>query len=83
MLIDDIVFMDLLTGVENSLTGPLNQVVNVLTDDNPNNDGAVCGELNAFIIQVNLKEAIDQLTAEEADQLRQSAEAILAALLCL
>ena len=81
-LIADINSLDLPTSVEISLTGPLNEVVNILCDNNPNNDAAACGELGAFINQVNAKEKNGQLTPAEADGLRQSAEANEASLGC-
>lgn len=36
-------------GVENSLLGPLNQVHDLFSDDNPDNDEAGCAKLGAFL----------------------------------
>lgn len=74
-LINTVNGMGLPSGVTTSLTAPLNNA-------NTNNVPATCGKLNAFISQVNAKEANGQLTAAQADQLRQSANAIKASLGC-
>ena len=68
--------------VLNSLTAPLKNAASKLSDDNAKNDGAACGKLNAFTNQVNAKEGNGQLTAGQADQLLQAAEAIKGALGC-
>jgi hypothetical protein len=55
----------------------LEEVSNILTDDNPNNDESACGKLDAFIDQVNANERRgDTLTADQADDLRTQAEDI-------
>ena len=41
--------------VKTSLIAVLKQVSDILSDDNPNNDRAVCGKLGAFINQVNAR----------------------------
>ena len=81
-LLDDVDSLGLPNGVANSLTAPLNQATANLNDGNPNNDGAVCGSLTAFIKQVAAKERNGQLTATQAEELRQAAEIIKAALGC-
>lgn len=81
-LITTVNSLDLPTGVQTSLAGPLNQVVDILNDNNPNNDAAACGKLGAFMNQVNAKEKSGALTSGESDGLRQSAEAIGASLGC-
>jgi len=48
-LIDDVAALDL----PKSFVGKLNDAIKVLTDANPNNDGAACNKLNDFIDQVN------------------------------
>jgi hypothetical protein len=60
----------------------LQRASDILGDDNPNNDIAVCGMLTAFINQVNANERIDTLTADQADDLRTQAEDIRNALNC-
>ena len=81
-LFDDIDSLGLPSGVANSLTASLNQATANLNDGNPNNDGAVCGSLTAFINQVDAKERNGQLSATEAEELREAAEIIKAALGC-
>jgi hypothetical protein len=63
--------------VKTSLSAPLNEASDILNDDNPNNDRAVCGKLGAFINQVNANERRDMLTADQADGLRTQAEDII------
>lgn len=72
--------MGLPTGVANSLSAPLGQASALLNDNNPNNDSAACGKLNAFINQVNAK--TPPLTGAQATQLLQAANAIKASLGC-
>jgi hypothetical protein len=81
-LIDTINGMGLPPGVQASLLAPLNQAINLLNDNNPNNDVSVCNRLDAFIIEVGTKELNGQLTAAQADELGASANAIKAALGC-
>jgi len=69
-------------GVENSLTANLKNIVKLLEDGNPNNDGAVCGKLGGFINKVDAKEKNGQLTTEQAEQLSQQANAIKTSLSC-
>ncbi len=52
------------------------------TDGNTNNDSGACGELAAFINQVNVQKQRGQLTPEEAAQLIQLANVIKASLGC-
>lgn len=75
-LINTINGMNLDNSVKNSLTAPINQAVNILTDNNPNNDVAVCNRLNAFTSEVNTKLQNNQLSQEQANQLIQSVESI-------
>jgi len=81
-LIDLINSISLPTNVENPLTAPLSQAVNLLNDDNPSNDTAVCEQLTALINQVDAKEQNGMLSAEQATQLKQDAEAIKTSLSC-
>ena len=81
-LINVINSMNLPMGVRTSLLGPLNGAITLLTDNDPNNDVAVCGKLTAFINEVNAKQANGQLTEGQADQLRQLANAIKVSLGC-
>ena len=81
-MFDDIDSLGLPSGVANSLTASLNQATANLNDGNPNNDRAVCGKLTAFIQQVEAKEQNGQLSATEAEELREAAETIKAALGC-
>ena len=81
-LMDDIGDLDLPGGVERSLLSSLEKVEGPLTDDNPNNDASACGKLSAFLKKVDAKEKSGKLTAEQAAQLRDGAEAIKAGLGC-
>jgi PKD repeat protein len=63
--------------VKADIIAALEEVSNILNDDNPNNDEAACGELGAFINQVNAAERDGTLTAEQADNLRIQAEDII------
>lgn len=74
-IITSISNMGLPAGVANSLTAPLNNI-------NPNNTSAACGKLDAFLNQVNAKQSNGQLTAAQANQLRQQANAIKAQIGC-
>jgi hypothetical protein len=55
----------------------LQRASDILGDDNPNNDKAVCGMLTAFINQVNAYERSGILTEDQADELRTQAEDII------
>lgn len=74
--------MGLPAGVVNSLTAPLKQAAALLNDNNPSNDVAACGKLDAFINQVNAKTQNGQLTLAQATQLLQAANAIKSSLGC-
>ena len=54
----------------------MNEVLDILNDDNPNNDESGCGMLGTLIDQVNANETRDTLTADQADDLRTQAEDI-------
>ncbi len=69
-------------GVAKSLVAPLGQASTLLNDANPNNDIAVCGQLNAFINQVYQKAQNGQLTPIQANGLIEEANNIGAALGC-
>jgi Tol biopolymer transport system component len=68
--------------VKTSLTELLKGVSHILNDDNPNNDKAACGMLDAFIKLVNVNERLNMLTADQADDLRTQAQDIRNALGC-
>jgi len=69
-------------GAKTSLTAVLNEVLNILNDNNPDNDESACGTLDGFINQVNANERSDTLTADEADELITQSEEISNALDC-
>jgi hypothetical protein len=75
-LIDTISNMNLKTSIKTSLNGPLHSAIKLLTDNNPSNDNDVCDKLDAFLAQVNAKEANGQLTTQQAADLRHQATAI-------
>jgi hypothetical protein len=81
-LINTISQMNLDNSIRNSLTAPLNQAVNLLEDNNPNNDVSVCNQLNAFIEKVNAQKQNNRLSQEQANQLIQAAQSIRNALNC-
>jgi hypothetical protein len=62
--------------VKTDIIAALEEVSGILNDNNPNNDEAACGELGAFINQVNDNERRGTLTADQADDLRTQAEDI-------
>jgi Tol biopolymer transport system component len=68
--------------VKASLIAVLNEVLNILNDNNPDNDESVCRTLDAFINQVNANERSDTLTADDADELSTQGEEIRNALDC-
>jgi hypothetical protein len=72
---------DVRQSVKTSLTAPLKEASDILNDNNPNNDKAVCGKLGAFINKVNAAERRDMLTGDQADELRTQAEDITIKLL--
>ncbi|MDP6512603.1 MAG: DUF5011 domain-containing protein [SAR202 cluster bacterium] len=81
-IVNLIIDLELPNGVQNSLSAPLNTASTILSDNNTNNDGAACGKLNAFTNQVDAKEGSGKLTQEQADELRQAADAIQDSLEC-
>lgn len=64
------------------LTFPNAHDASLLEDNNPNNDRAACGKLDAFINEVHAKVQNGQLTRAQASQLLQAAIAIKASLGC-
>ena len=68
--------LDTSVGAKTSLNVRLKNAIELLIDNNPENDEAVCGSLDAFLAQVNSKEANKQLTLSQAANLRQQAIAI-------
>ena len=67
---------DVAQSVKTSLTAPLREVANILSDNNPDNDRSICGKFSAFINQVNAAERRGSLTVVQADDLRTQAEDI-------
>jgi hypothetical protein len=70
-------------GVATGLGAQLGQASTLLTDNNPNNDAAACGKLDAFMSQVKAKAKVGQLSPGQADQLLQAANVVKASLGCL
>jgi len=65
------------------LTAPLENAIKLLDDNNPKNDGAVCGKLNAVDNKIDAKGGKKNgLTSEQADALRAALESINVALGC-
>lgn len=81
-LINAVSALDVPPAVQNSLSAPLGQASAILNDGNPNNDGAACGKLQAFLNQVDARQRSGALTPAKADQLRQQTNAIIVALGC-
>jgi hypothetical protein len=59
-----------------ALAEPLERVLALLTDDNPNNDSGACGLLEAFASQVIAAERRGDLTEEDAEEMLEDAEEI-------
>ena len=81
-LSDTVADAELPNGVEQGLTAPLEQASAILSDDNPKNDVAACGSLNALLKKIDLNKKKGDLTQAEADQLRQGVQTIRASLGC-
>ncbi|MFL6418894.1 MAG: hypothetical protein ACJ71P_05695 [Nitrososphaeraceae archaeon] len=79
-LIDTLDNMHLSRATTTSLEAPLNAAVKQLNRDN--NDVAACNLMDAFLHQVDAKEANGQLTSQQASDLRQQATATQDALGC-
>jgi hypothetical protein len=62
--------------VKTNIIAALEEVSNILSDDNPNNDESTCDDLGTLIDQVNANETRNTLTADQADELRTQAEDI-------
>jgi hypothetical protein len=75
-LISDITNSGLQTNVKNSLLGPLKQIESILSDENSNNDVAVCDKLTDLISNVNSKESSGKLMHQQAAEFRDAANAI-------
>ena len=83
-LIDDIEEANLPENLAKSLAAPLKNAINLLDDDNPKNDGDVCGKLGAVDNKIDAQEGKKKgLTLEQADPLRAQIESINAALGCV
>lgn len=82
-LIDDI-GANLPEKLAQSLAAPLENAIKLLDDDNPKNDGAVCGKLGAVDNKIDAKEGKKNgLTSEQADALRAQLESIKTSLGCV
>ncbi|MCH8008217.1 MAG: LamG domain-containing protein [Chloroflexi bacterium] len=81
-LIADVNGLGLPEAVATSLTASLNGAPAILNDGNPHNDVAACGKLTAFINDVDAQEQNGQLTATQAEELREAAEGMKAVLGC-
>jgi hypothetical protein len=73
---------DVSQSTKNSLTAPLRQAVDLLSDDNPNNDESACGRLDAFLNQVDAAERRGDITEQQATDLRTQATDIRTELGC-
>ena len=62
--------LDLSSTENESLGAPLNTAIEHLDDGVDPNDSSVCGQLNAFLAQINAKEAQGILSPEDAAALR-------------
>jgi hypothetical protein len=74
--------LDLPGDVATMLATPLTRATALLTDDNPNNDAAVCRQLAAFLSRVDIQERKGQLTTAQADALRASTEIVTTEIGC-
>jgi len=71
-LIGNIGDLGLSSKVESALTKSLNKSVEFLSDNNPNNDNGVCGQLTAFIGELSKsKNGLNQSTQNEYEQVAQ------------
>jgi YVTN family beta-propeller protein len=74
--------MNINPAVQSMITGLLNSAANILSDNNPANDKAACNQLNTLITQLNIRAQNNQITASQAAQLIQQAQAIRTAIHC-
>ncbi|MEE8442594.1 MAG: DUF5011 domain-containing protein, partial [Dehalococcoidia bacterium] len=79
---DLVIDMELPKAVETSVTAPLKNAAKLLSDNNPNNDGAACGKLKAFSKEIDAKERKGELTTAQAGLLRDEVTAIQESLGC-
>jgi WD40 repeat protein len=82
-LIQSIQNLNLPKGVSTSLQAPLKNIVKLLEDNNPANDGAACGKLDAFIDTVEDQVAAGSLGEATGVELILKAEAIKQNLGCV
>lgn len=82
LLIDAIDDLMLADQAARMLTMPLIRVVDLIADDNPQNDGAVCAQLDAFASRVGIQERRGQISEAEADYLLALTAAALESLGC-
>lgn len=67
-LVGDVLLLNLLGGIENSLDAKLETAINALLDVNENNDVAACNSLQAFINAVEA-ETGNKIPQADADNL--------------
>jgi hypothetical protein len=78
-LVDQVIGLNVQGGISHSLDAKLGAVMKAIDDSNENNDVAALNAMNAFINAVDAQRGT-KLTDAEADQLIQSAQAIIAAI---
>lgn len=81
-LIDVAISMNVHQGTENSLISNLDSAIDKLTDTNPNNDSAACGQLGSFENKVDAQDS-KKLTTEQAETLRELVSDIKSAIDCI
>ena len=78
-LIDDVISLNLQTGISNSFDAKLDAVFDALDDINENNDVSAVNALYAFINAVEAQRG-KQISEADADDLIAAAQAIITAL---
>jgi hypothetical protein len=78
-LMEDVLDLNLQSGINNSFDAKLDAVLKVLDDVNANNDVAAINAMSAFMNQVEAQRG-GKLTTEQADSLIEAAQAIITAL---
>lgn len=83
ILLDSIESLEIGDDLKVRLSAPISHAVAILSDNNANNDRAVCAQLSSFIISVGIEEQNGQITMDDADELIQQAESIKTSLGCV
>lgn len=81
-LLEEIATLPVPEQVATLLGTPLQRATSFLSDGNPNNDGAVCHQLDSFITRVLLQEGKGQIAPDEAAALEEGARQVQAELGC-